>query len=222
MFCEQMEKLLEAEHQSPPFVALMANGTSGDINNINFRQPRGRKEPYEQMRYVAEDVASKVHGKLADLKYQPHASLAAAYREPVLPWRKPNEEQLKWAHETVAKGQPAGTSLPYIYAQRVLKLAEYPETTIVPVQALRIGEVCIGTMPCEVLCEIGLEFKKRSPVQPAFMVSLNHGYYGYLPTPRQHDLGGYETWIGTNKLPRDASDKLLAELLEMAGELQTK
>jgi neutral ceramidase len=220
MFCEQMEKLLEAEHQSPPFIAMMANGTSGDINNINFRQPRGRQEPYQQMRYVAEDVASKVHATLADLKYQPHASLAAAYREPVLPWRKPTEEQLKWAQETVAKGQPAGTNLPYIYAQRVLKLAEYPETTIVPVQALRIGEVCVGTMPCEVLCEIGLEFKKRSPLQPAFMVSLNHGYFGYLPPPRQHDLGGYETWLGTNKLPRDASEKLLAELLKMAGELK--
>jgi hypothetical protein len=25
-------------------------------------------------------------------------------------------------------------------------------------------------------------------------VSLANGYYGYLPTPEQHALGGYETW----------------------------
>ena len=52
------------------------------------------------------------------------------------------------------------------------------------------------------------------------MVELNHGYFGYLPTPRQHKLGGYETWLGTNRLEPDASDKLLAELLAMSLELK--
>jgi neutral ceramidase len=220
MFCEQLENLLQAVHQSPPFVAMLANGTSGDVNNVNFREPRGPKKPYEQMRFVAEDVAGKVHAEIEKFKYQSHVELAAKYREPVLAWRRPDKEQLEWAQQTTAKGPPTGTDLSYIYAQRVLKLAEYPETTTVPVQAMRIGDTCIGTLPCEVLCEIGLEFKERCPIQPAFMVSLNHGYFGYLPTPRQHDLGGYETWIGTNLLQRDASDKLLTELLQMADELK--
>lgn len=56
----------------------------------------------------------------------------------------------------------------------------------------------------------------------SFMVSLAHGYYGYLPTPRQHELGGYETWLGTNRLEKQASEKMLAELLDMAGELKGK
>lgn len=220
MFCEHLEKLLEAEHQSPPFVALMANGTSGDVNNINFRQPRGRRQPYEQMRYVAEDVAGKVHAELKQLKYRRDVTLDARYREPTLAYRRPDKAQLEWAEATLAKGAQSARDLSYIYAKRVLKVAEFPETTKVPLQALRIGDVCIGTMPCEVFCEIGLEFKRRSPMQPAFMVSLAHGYFGYLPTPRQHDLGGYETWLGTNRLEREASEKMLAELLEMAGELK--
>jgi len=95
MFCEHMERLLRAEHQTPPFVAMLANGTSGDVNNVNFRQPRGPKKPYEQMRYVAEDVASKVHAELENLKYQRNVSLDASYREPVLKWRRPDKEQLK-------------------------------------------------------------------------------------------------------------------------------
>lgn len=73
-------------------------------------------------------------------------------------------------------------------------------------------------MPCEVFCEIGLDFKKRSRLQPAWLVSLGHGYYGYLPTPRQHELGGYETWLGTNRLEANASDKMLAEVLKMVDE----
>ena len=54
------------------------------------------------------------------------------------------------------------------------------------------------------------------------MVELAHGYFGYLPTPRQHRLGGYETWLSTNRVERAASDKLLDELLEMAGQLKGK
>src|SRR5690606_6140872 len=96
-------------------------------------------------------------------------------------------------------------NLPKIYAERALAMADYPDALAIPLQVMRIGPVCLGTMPCEVLCEIGLEFKELSPIQPAFMVSLNHGYFGYLPPPRQHRLGGYETWLGTNRLEPEAS-----------------
>jgi hypothetical protein len=222
VYCDRLMQLLGADRQTPPFVALMANGTSGDVNNINFRQPRPRQKPYEQMRYVANDVAGKVHTAMEGLKFSSKVTLDARYREPTLRWRRPTEEQLDWAKQTVAAGPKAarGADLSYIYAQRALRLADYPETTTVPLQAMRIGDVCIGTMPCEVFCEIGLEFKRRSAQQPAFMVELNHGYFGYLPTPRQHKLGGYETWLGTNRLETDASDKLLAELISMTESLK--
>jgi hypothetical protein len=52
------------------------------------------------------------------------------------------------------------------------------------------------------------------------MIELNHGYYGYLPTPRHFELGGYETWIGTNRLEKEASTKLMSNLLEMAEEMR--
>jgi len=44
------------DKQDPPMVAFMANGTSGDVNNINFLHPRPAKKPYEQMRFVADDL----------------------------------------------------------------------------------------------------------------------------------------------------------------------
>ncbi|HVW37939.1 MAG TPA: hypothetical protein VHB99_11565, partial [Pirellulales bacterium] len=222
MCCRQLAKLLAAEDQDPPFVALLANGTSGDINNINFREPRGRKAPYEQMRFVADDVASKIHAAMAKLEYKSQATLDARYREPTIAWRRPTAEQLAWAKETLAAAPktPGKVDLSAIYAERTLRMAEHPETAAVPVQVLRIGDVCLGTMPCEVFCQIGLEFKERSPLKPAFMVSLNHGYFGYLPTPEQHRLGGYETWLGTNRLEPQASEKLLTNLLEMAEEIE--
>lgn len=224
IFSERLRHLLasdrEADSDTPPFVAMMANGTSGDINNINFREPRPRKEPYEQMRFVGNDVAEKVHTAMTSLEYRDDVTLAAAYREPTIAWRHPTAERLKWAQDTIAAGKKNDRDLSFIYAQRTMSLAEYPETTSVPLQVLRIGDICVGSMPFEVFCELGLEFKSRCPLQPAFMVELAHGYFGYLPTPSQHRLGGYETWIGTNRVESHASDKLLAALLEMAAELK--
>ncbi|MFN0018429.1 MAG: neutral/alkaline non-lysosomal ceramidase N-terminal domain-containing protein [Pirellulaceae bacterium] len=223
MFCWHLEHLLEADHPSGPFVALLANGTSGDINNINFRNPRPRQDPYVQMRTVAEDVATKVHEALAKVEYKSKVTLDARYRELEVTWRKPTPEQAAWAKATLEKGPAAEgkTDLSFIYAERTTRLAEYPETAKVPLQVLRIGDVCLGTMPCEVFCEIGLDFKSRSPLPKSFLVSLGHGYLGYLPTPRQHRLGGYETWIGTNRLEPSASEKMLDSLLEMAKETKT-
>lgn len=220
MFCEELTYLLGVERQDPPFVPMMANGTSGDINNINFVTPRGSRKPYEQMRYVADDVARRVHAALANLTFKNELTLAVRYREPLIGYRKPTEQQNIWADETIARGRKSPGDLSFIYAERTKRLLDNPDAAPLPVHLIRLGDIAVGTMPCEVFCEIGLEFKRRSPIRHSFMVSLGHGYFGYLPTPRHFELGGYETWIGTNRLEPQASDKLLANLLEMADEVK--
>jgi len=222
VFCDEIQRLLGADRLDPPFVALLANGTSGDVNNINFREPRPPQKPYEQIRYVAGDVAAKVHAAMEKVQYQTDVRLDARLREPTLRWRRPSADELAAAKKRFAEGVKVarGADLPYLYAERAIKLAEYPETTTVPIQVLAIGDLSIGTMPCEVFTETGLEWRQVSPIQPAFFVELANGSFGYLPTPRQHKLGGYETWLGTNRLEIEASEKLLAELVAMAGEIK--
>ena len=39
------------------FVAMLSNGTSGDINNIDFHGKRAPRQPFEQCRIVAAKVA---------------------------------------------------------------------------------------------------------------------------------------------------------------------
>ncbi len=223
MYCEALKKLQTGGTDDPPFVAIMANGTSGDANNINFRTPQPRKKPYEQMRYVAEDVAAKVNGALAKVTWQSSASLDARYRELGIAWRKIPDELISWAKETEAKApriQGGKADLPLAYAGRVQRLAQASPETKTPVQILRIGDVCIGTTPTETFAETGVEFRKRSPFAKSFMVELANGYYGYMPTPRHFELGGYETWPGTNNLEPQAAVKMMDALLEMAAEVK--
>jgi hypothetical protein len=53
-----------------------------------------------------------------------------------------------------------------------------------------------------------------------FTMELANDGYGYLPTPEQHKLGGYETWLGKNKVEEQASVKIVDALLEMFAELK--
>lgn len=221
MFCEELTRLLGADHQDPPHVSMLVNGTSGDINNISFAKPRPGKPNYEQMKYVAHDVAQKVQAALQGLQYRREVVLDARYRELSIGSRRPTPEQLEWARKTLAAAPEDREKweLPHFYADRTQHLGLAPDSVPCPVQVLRIDSVAIGSLPTEVFCEIGLEFKDRSALKPAFLVSIAHGYFGYLPTPRHFDLGGYETWLGTNRLEREASVKMLNELVEMTKEL---
>jgi hypothetical protein len=94
-----------------------------------------------------------------------------------------------------------------------------PRTEKVIIQAIRIGDQAIVSMPFEVLVEIGLEIKDKSPFPHTFLIELANGGYGYLPPPNQHELGGYETWLGTSRFLPNASTLLTRNLLEMLKEL---
>ena len=148
--------------------------------------------------------------------------IAMVQREIALKHRVINDADIARAKRFLAaEGEEAKKlpSLAKLYAKRTLALAEKPATAKVLIQASRIGELAICTMPFEVLVEIGLELKAKSPAGDTFVVELANGGYGYLPTPHQHGLGGYETWQGTNNVQKEASDLLVKNLLEMLGEL---
>lgn len=205
------------------FVAMMSNGTSGDINNINFRNPRPRREPYEQIRIVASKTADAATRAIRQIDSPSgDLTLAMKQREITLKHRVPTAEQIERAKKIVdidAEGEKKLPRLAKAYAIRTLKLAEEPPTTKVLIQTARIGDLAICTLPFEVLVEIGLELKAKSPAADTFVVSLANGGYGYLPTPGQHQFGGYETWLTTNKVQKDASVILVDNLLEMLGEI---
>jgi hypothetical protein len=219
LFCDRLQQLLGADRRRPPFVAMLANGTSGNINNIDFSQPGVKEAPYTKMKLVADDVAAAAFKALQGIQYHDWVPLNGELRELDLARRRVTPEQLDRAKEVLARpktiARPA--TLEEIYAQRTLDLSASPATLKIPVQALRIGGLGLGGIPCETFVETGLALKAKSPFQPSCIFSIANGYYGYLPTPEHHRLGGYETWLGTNRLEEQASEKILAALLEMSG-----
>ncbi len=222
MFCDRLQQLLGADRQRPAFVAMLANGTSGNINNIDFTKPAERMASYEKMRVVADDVAAVAFKALQGVKHHDWVPLGGQLRELELGTRRPTPEQISRAKEVLGRPRtlPRPATLEEIYAERTLGMAEYPARLAIPIQALRVGDVGITGIPCETFVETGLELKARNPFKPSFTHSIANGYYGYLPTPEHHRLGGYETWLGTNRLEEQASTKIVTALLEMLGKLK--
>jgi hypothetical protein len=216
-FAKQIkQRIAPKDEGNPPFIGIMSNGTSGDINNINFRNPQPRKKPFEQIRHVASSVADKVWQVYKKTKHRESITLAMSQRELTLKIRKPNAKQLARAKQFLA--EPDESKLPRrakAYAQFTVNLAEMPPTKDIILQAVRIGEVGIASIPCEVFAEIGLDIKDRSPLKTTFTIELANGWNRYLPTPRQHRLGGYETWLGTNILEIEASEKIKKVVLDL-------
>jgi hypothetical protein len=221
IFADHIQQLLDADRLDPPFIAAMSNGTSANINNINYAKPRVRKKPYEQMRFVADQCAEAVYRQYKNLTWHDWVALGMRQRELELGVRKPTPEQLARSKQLLAEPKrPDKFPRERAYAAAAIRQQESPDTVRIILQAVRIGQLGITAIPFETFSEIGLELKARSPLKPAFTMELANGGYGYLPTPEQHELGGYETWLGTSKVEVNASKKITSALLEMLSELK--
>ena len=221
LFADRVQGLLGADRQHPPFVAMMSNGTSGDVSNNDFRAKPERLPAWVKMQRVANDLAGKVAKVVGNIGHHATAPLAVAATELQLGARRPDDARLGWARRTLANDtDPKRLTRPEIYAQEALALAKFPARVPVVLQAFRIGDLRIITVPCEMFAETGLALKQEAGLGPLFIIELANGYRGYLPTPRQHEWGGYETWPARSSyLEVQAAPKIRAALLGLLSKL---
>ncbi len=217
-FSRQTNQLLQGDELQPPCVVAMTNGTSGDINNVNFFEgPTPGRKPFEQIQIVAADLAKTAFNAYQRVEYSDWIPLVVATEEIELGVRKPTADEIVKAKEILAAGgSPPWKDRRQIYANETVHLSEFPDKVSVQLQVLRIGDVGITTTPCETFVETGLGIKEESPLPLTFTVELANGYNGYLPTPEQHALGGYETWRAKSSyLTIDAEPKVRSTLLKL-------
>ena len=133
----------------------------------------------------------------------------------------PTEQQIAYARKILDKSEDAPKYHRHerVYANRVMNLKDSPDHISVILQSFRMGKLGICAITFEVFAEIGLELKDKSPIERTFTISHANGGYGYLPTARQHEWGGYETLLGTNQVEIQAADKITKNLLAMLDEM---
>lgn len=214
-FCQLMEeKIGKTGDSKRPFVAAMSQGTSGDLQWMDYSKPR--RSDYNIDQYTGElaEIALNAYQKINYGSGTPQLEMAQATI--VLNRRLPFPERLAWADAINAKrGDRRPKSRPEVYAEQALWMETHPVEELI-LQVICIGDLAITAIPNEVYGITGLKLKAQSPFRYTFNMSLANGAAGYIPPPEQHYLGGYTTWPArTAGLEVYAEPQIVGTLLGM-------
>ncbi len=212
-FSNAVESALAVDASQPAVVGIMSNGTSGDTGAFQ-RNSIEKFAPFEGMKFYGRMLAEQAIDAAKQIRYRSDVPIKMIESEIELQIRRPDPQRQQWAEQVLADPDtPQPHRWSKIYAMETQLLAEYPLSEQLKLQAIRIGDIGIAAAPCEVFAETGLAIKRDSPIKQTFNMELANGYGGYLPTRRQHELGGYETWPArSSKLEVAAEEKIRAEL----------
>lgn len=203
------------------FVAMMANGFCGDINNCDFTRPAPQYPyPFYQAERVGNRVAAAAYDAWLGVRdYEAQVTLGALTERVPFTRREPTAEELAAARALLASDQETSEA-ERLYANEMLAVHEEPLQQMTPIMALRLGDLGIVGQPGEMFVGYGLQIKDRSPFGRTFTVELANDYVGYCPTDQALDEGSYETRLartakaakGTEGLFVETSVRLLEQL----------
>jgi hypothetical protein len=166
---------------------------------------------------VAQEVAAAAYEAYGRIEYRDWVPLAMEESLLTVGVRMPSDEEIAKAQEFMKSFEGRKPKdVPEVYARETVLLSQMPPTRELKLQAIRIGELGIGTIPNETYASTGLFIKKQSPHKTTFVVELANGCEGYIPPPELHPLGGYTCWRArTACLEPEAERKIRAGVLEL-------
>ncbi len=222
LFADMVEERLgnDDSEQAQP-VAMMSQGTSGDIATRDYWRPDRKRASFEKYTEGLVQLAMQAYERI---QYREDVTLDMAQAELSIPYRTPDGQRLAWAKQVfgplddgrVPKNQEE------VYARHALYLDQRQGTKLL-LQAVRIGEIGLTAIPNEVYGLTGLHLKELSPLSTTINIELANGSEGYLPPPEQHVLGGYNTWDALSScLEVDAEPRIVQTGLQLLEQVSSK
>jgi len=218
-FCSNLETKVAPNSKAPQFVAIMSQGTAGDLHWMDYSKPKAD----QTIEKYAEALAALAAGAIEKVVHKTDVSLAMAETLVAVNRRTPDADRLAWAQKIVAglNGKKP-TTQPEIYAREAVMLHAEP-TRELKLQAIRIGDFGIAAIPNEVFAITGLKIKAQSPLAATFAIELANGADGYIPPAEQHALGGYTTWPARSAgLEVGAESKIVEAVLGLLEKVAAK
>ncbi|SEF88762.1 neutral/alkaline non-lysosomal ceramidase N-terminal domain-containing protein [Sphingobacterium lactis] len=206
------------------FIGIMSNGTSGDINSLDYGAPKESIQHYSKINKVANDLADNLIKKYNSLEFQSWVPLKSVNKKISIKLRGPStvmRRNMGNAQKRSSKSNNAKEKQQRYYAVRVGAMEKnYPQSPQINLQVFKIGDLAIGAIPFEVFAETGLKIKKLSPFKDYFTIGLANGQWGYLPTPNQYKKGGYETWLTVSRFNENTSEIISENIINSLNSLK--
>ncbi len=212
----------------PQCLPILQNGTSGDINNIDYSARREWSAAgHAQARKMAAALAGHVLTECQLLELHDACPLDAVLETVNFKRKTITSEDLVTARRILRDpttfeyasgpfswvvGQPVHRQFLEVYAQACIDLAALPQELDTRVQSLRIGDAALVALPGEVFAATGLALRGQSPFQTTLIAELANDYLGYICTQEAlEQQGGYETWASPHSIAAAGTAERLAE-----------
>ena len=221
-FTAEVQRML-----GPQCLPILVNGTSGDINNIDYSGKRSWNESgHAQAKRMATVLAGHVLSESQLLEMQDTCPLDAVLETVTYTRKTISAEDVSVARRILRDpttftyasgpfswvvGQPVHRQFIDVYAQACIDLAALPKELDTRVQSLRIGDAALVALPGEVFAETGLAIKAQSPFHRTLIAELANDYLGYICTQEALERqGGYETWASPHSIAAAGTAERLA------------
>lgn len=124
----------------------------------------------------------------------------------------PTDSVSLWTGEkTVETPRKSGLDWPVDLARYGRTIAGGAGVMKLPIRFLRINDTIIWSAPVEAFCQFALAVRDKSPFRNTFFFGYTGGWFGYLPTSRAFDEGGYEPT--TSPFTKQAEDDVLQAVI---------
>ncbi|MCT1530126.1 hypothetical protein M3B46_03920 [Sphingobacterium daejeonense] len=221
-FSNKIKKLLNSENM----IAIMTNGTSGEVNIWDFiNGDRYPKENHQKSRLIGEDIAQSIFEVINNLSWDTNPKIQVLYSEIKINKRSLPESILTESYNILSKTDYE--SLTYmdndlmekVYAREQVLLESVQNVIDFPIQCFKIGKTIISGLGGEFFSETGVKLKQDNP--QSFTICLANDYVGYVPPVHEFKNGGYETWrCRSSFLEEIAEEKVKTELFQLINSLK--
>ncbi|MCC7497208.1 MAG: hypothetical protein IT160_06500 [Bryobacterales bacterium] len=205
----------------PQVVVVFTQGFSGDVTQVNNRNPYRQPAGEQWAMLVGGRVGAEAVKVLVDAIPGPVRSVEFRSRTWNAPRRAPSREHVRRSLELVQKDRRSISRADWIFAKEIVLLDAMmarEKTVEVEVQAIQVGPAAFVTGPGEMFCQLGLDLKAGSPFPFTFPTELANASAGYIPTEEafSHSGGGYETRLSSySNLEVTAGTRMVATGLEL-------
>jgi hypothetical protein len=144
------------------------NGAAGNIAPIYSVYADASSGHLSEFRVLLGDKV------IAAVRGMPPGTDRASVRHARMVVETPRRQDLAWPDELAAYATPDRTRVR------------------LPLRFVTINDVVIWSAPVELFCEIAMNVRDHSPFKQTFYFGYTNGWFGYLPTAKAFDEGGYE------------------------------
>lgn len=207
-----------ADYKGPEMLTVFANGTCGNINqiNVNWAAPQSSPEAAKRLGTILSAAVLKAY---VDLKDVEDTTVRVRTEAVQLPLAKHTDEELRLAREIAARRGANTPFLDQVQAYRILDVAARDGKPIeVDVQVIALGrQIAWVALPGEVFVELGLDIKAGSPFQQTNVIELANGVAHYIPNRAAFAEGQYE--VISTRYAEGAGELLVTTAVRLLGEL---